>query len=447
MSHDAHGQDHDHPEHLAHHFDTMEQQVESGKLGMWIFLATELLMFGGLFVAYAVYRAHHFEIFDYGHYLLDTRLGAINTAVLLASSLTMAIAVRASQLGQKPLLVAMLVLTFMGGVGFMVIKSIEYTDKFAKDLYPGIWNAYYDYDKKLARFNELNQEENADREAKGLEPLEYTYKEYLAGIHKIENYYFGKKKNVDWFTAHYIPEQFRGEKAEKAAKALANGGHHHENASGWPYHTETAYGPATDPGDFRVLNQTPYVSLEAAPEAAEPEAQPESHNAEPEAHHGDDHHAAAPEPEPDPEPAAHEVPIVGLAARGTTSIAAPAPPPTRIDTTYLDRGVTPGLVPFGTAVGSNQALTDNPKDHYTWETLPVAERDRMHLFFQIYYMMTGLHGLHVLIGMGLIGWIAVRAALGQFTPEYNAPVDIVGLYWHLVDLIWIFLFPLLYLIH
>ncbi|MEX0742272.1 MAG: cytochrome c oxidase subunit 3 [Phycisphaeraceae bacterium] len=67
-------------------------------------------------------------------------------------------------------------------------------------------------------------------------------------------------------------------------------------------------------------------------------------------------------------------------------------------------------------------------------------------FFSIYFLMTGLHGIHVIIGMGLIGWIMLRVKQGEFNSEYNAPVDLVGLYWHLVDLVWIFLFPLLYLI-
>ena len=68
------------------------------------------------------------------------------------------------------------------------------------------------------------------------------------------------------------------------------------------------------------------------------------------------------------------------------------------------------------------------------------------IFFGIYFLMTGLHGLHVLAGMGAITWILVRSIKGHFGPEYFTPVDFVGLYWHLVDLIWIFLFPLLYLI-
>ena len=87
--------------HLAHHFDTPEQQFNSAKIGMWVFLATELLMFGGLFCAYAVYRHNHPEVFLYAHHYLDKTWGAINTVVLITSSLTMAWGVRAAQLGQQ----------------------------------------------------------------------------------------------------------------------------------------------------------------------------------------------------------------------------------------------------------------------------------------------------------------------------------------------------------
>jgi cytochrome c oxidase subunit 3 len=69
-----------------------------------------------------------------------------------------------------------------------------------------------------------------------------------------------------------------------------------------------------------------------------------------------------------------------------------------------------------------------------------------HIFFSVYFMMTGIHGLHVVIGMGLITWITIRAAKGEFSQRYYAPVEGVGLYWHLVDLVWIYLFPLLYLV-
>ena len=83
------------------------------------------------------------------------------------------------------------------------------------------------------------------------------------------------------------------------------------------------------------------------------------------------------------------------------------------------------------------------KQHLGDPEMPV----NTHLFFAIYFCMTGLHGIHVVIGMGVIGWLIWRAQRGEFGPKYFTPVDLGGLYWHIVDLIWIFLFPLFYLIH
>ncbi len=79
--------------------------------------------------------------------------------------------------------------------------------------------------------------------------------------------------------------------------------------------------------------------------------------------------------------------------------------------------------------------------------LHTPDQAKINTFFSIYFMMTGLHGFHVLVGMGVMAWLFLRAARGDFHSEYYTPVDLGGLYWHLVDLIWIFLFPLLYLIH
>ena len=86
---------HEHPEHLAHHFESLQQQYDSGKLGIWLFLTTEILMFSGLFCGYAVLRALHPEIFLYAHHYLSVPLGALNTVVLIFSSFTMAWGVRA----------------------------------------------------------------------------------------------------------------------------------------------------------------------------------------------------------------------------------------------------------------------------------------------------------------------------------------------------------------
>ena len=123
--------------HLQHHFDTPEQQFDAGKLGIWLFLATEILLFGGLFCAYAIYRANHPEIFVFAHQYLDKVLGGTNTVILLCSSLTMAWAVRAAQLGQRKLQITLLALTLLGGFGFMGIKYVEYKAKWEHGLLPG----------------------------------------------------------------------------------------------------------------------------------------------------------------------------------------------------------------------------------------------------------------------------------------------------------------------
>lgn len=285
MSHTAHDPN------LAHHFDTPQQQFSSAKLGMWIFLATEILMFGGLFCAYAVYRANHPDVFLYAHHYLDKNLGAINTIILLASSFTMAWGVRAAQKGQKGLLLVMLGLTLLGGVGFMGIKAVEYKHKWEKALWFGEDNLYH------------------------------------AG-------YKGEKK---------------------------------------PGHGDPHAQPATAPS---VVRQ--------GPEVVDPLA-------------------------------------------GTPDAATLKP-------AFTHR---PGLAPAAAATSHGVRYDD----------LGPLDRKRVNTFFSVYFVMTGLHGVHVLVGMGLIGWIFMRAARGEFGPKWFTPVDLVGLYWHIVDLIWIFLFPLLYLIH
>ena len=118
---------HEHPKFLAHHFETPLQQFEAGKLGLWLFLTTEILLFSGMFCAYSVYRHNHPEIFEYAHLWLDKILGGINTLVLIFSSFTMAWAVRAAQLGQRKLLIVLLSITlFCGFVIFLGIKFVEY---------------------------------------------------------------------------------------------------------------------------------------------------------------------------------------------------------------------------------------------------------------------------------------------------------------------------------
>ncbi|HKY31570.1 MAG TPA: cytochrome c oxidase subunit 3 family protein [Candidatus Polarisedimenticolia bacterium] len=204
---------------LGHHFDDPAQQTESSTFGMWVFLATEVLFFGGLFTAYAVYRSAYPHAFAEASRHLDVTLGTINTAVLIGSSLTMAMAVHAAQVGRRAGQVGYLLMTLALGSVFLAIKGVEYAHKHHEHLIPG-------------------------------------------------------------------------------------------------------------PG-FRF----------EGPEA--PHAQ---------------------------------------------------------------------------------------------------------IFFALYFMMTGMHALHMVIGLGLLGVLAARARMGRFTAVYNSPIEITGLYWHFVDIVWIFLFPLLYLI-
>lgn len=236
------------PHHHAHHYKSAGHEFEASKFGVWLFLCTEILMFGGLFVGYIMYSSLYPEIFEAGSQFLDWRLGAVNTAVLLLSSFTIAVSIRNLQMGEKSKAIKNLVLTLICGFAFMGIKAYEYNHKFHLGLYPG------------------------------------KYFNYQPGAHG---------------------------------------------------------------------------------EGASHEAAGEKHN---KGGHGDK--------------ASH--------------------------------------------------VSELP------ENIP--------MYFSFYFIMTGIHGSHVLIGMGLITWCILRARKDEFGPGYYTPVEGTALFWHLVDLVWIYLFPLLYLI-
>ncbi len=126
------------PSFLAPQFDTVEQQHETRTLGMWVFLMTELMLFGGLFVAYTAYRYFNPDAFAVGSSHLDATLGVINTGVLLISSLMMALAVHSAQIGSRKALMLFLVLTMLLGIVFMGIKGVEYYTHYTDRLAPGV---------------------------------------------------------------------------------------------------------------------------------------------------------------------------------------------------------------------------------------------------------------------------------------------------------------------
>jgi cytochrome c oxidase subunit 3 len=267
--HDAHG--HHGSPFIQHHYDDAKHQFEAGKLGIWLFLVTEILFFSGLFVAYILYRAQHPEIYEYAHKWLDVKWGAINTAVLIFSSFTAAYAVRAAQLRQQQALVACLAVTILCALAFLGIKFVEYK---AKVDHGTLWGC------------------------------------------------------------RFLP---------------------HEDPDGKP---------------LKVLNPAKF------PEDKEWVGRPG---------------------------------------------------------TFLDPCPT----------DARDGHRDNhPPEYYTGRTPP----PNTGMFFSVYFALTGLHGIHVTAGIFVFIWLFWRATKRHFTPEYFGPVDYGALYWHLVDLIWIYLFPLLYLI-
>ena len=239
MSHAATQEIHGHPA-LQHHFENMEQQREAGTLGMWIFLVTEIMFFGGMFLAYTLYRSSYSDAFATASNHLDITLGAVNTGVLILSSFTMAMSVYFTQIGKSRPQIICLILTLVLGLTFLGIKAVEYKAKYDDKLIPG----------------------------------------------------------------HVIPSQ--------------------------------PFGPEV-------------------------------------AHHGD---------------------------------------------------------------------TDQHKLHMVGS----ATVKQVELFYWIYFAMTGMHALHMVIGAGLLTFLIIFSIKGRFGPEYHSPVEVIGLYWHFVDIVWIFLFPLLYLL-
>ncbi len=439
----GHGHGHgEHPPHLAHHFDTPEQQFESGKLGMWVFLATELLMFGGLFCAYAVYRGNHPGIFEAGHRALSPTMGTINTVVLLASSLTMAWGVRAAQLGQRKLLVVLLLLTLLGGFGFMTIKAEEYAQKFEHGFGPGVLNVFY-FQGGSARSDEA----------------------YMHGVEQLQGQ--GHEPH------HAEPEGEHAEGETHQGEVEAAGGN--------PRQPDTAGSGGDNPPQLPSGGAAGPASYSPLPD------RPDEGGGEGGGQNGETGGT-------DSAPAVKVNPAMSKAAAAALPVQTSAKPPVDAPTGLAAWVFTPG----------EKAVAGHGLD---FEAIPADDQGRLTQFFSIYFLMTGLHGVHVLIGMGLItyllyragsgverswtmplvlgisglyigflwfligaAWLGITAAIilvaaavwggiaysrarreefqdGDFGPEYYTPVDLIGLYWHLVDLIWIFLFPLLYLIH
>jgi cytochrome c oxidase subunit III len=170
----AHGDGHRHP---AHQFETMEQQKETSTLGMWLFLVTEIMFFGGLFTAYVMYRHMYPVAFAVASSTLDVKWGGINTAVLICSSLTMALAIRSAQVNWRKGSVLFLLLTMLLGGTFLGIKAIEYHDKFVENHVPG--------DVLNQPFNFVLENEHEAAVARAADPLYAKHAEIFFSLYFI----------------------------------------------------------------------------------------------------------------------------------------------------------------------------------------------------------------------------------------------------------------------
>ena len=303
-----------HPAHLQHHFVSAEQQFDSSKLGMWLFLSTEILLFGGMFVAYAIYRVQYPELYKEASLQLDTVLGALNTLVLLLSSLTMAWAIRGAQMDNQKVLFRNLIATIALASAFLVVKYFEYEHKFEIGIFPG------------SNF-QLNEDVQTVSELSGAAAIDPRF-----------------DFNEDPVSNEEVATDAAGETAEGGSVGAASPGE------------AVAVGPR------------------------EPESASEQ---------------------------------IGGSQPGGEHAGAAA---------HAEAGEH----------GREGRIFDNR---------------RAGLFFSIYYMMTGIHAIHIIIGIIAIGILAWKSRKGdKYTSVWYTPVENVGLYWHVVDIIWIFVFPLMYLI-
>lgn len=441
--HDAQHDDHGHhgPAWLAHHFETPQQQFESGKLGMWLFLVTEVLMFSGLFCAYALYRANHPDIFAYAHGFLDWKLGGINTAILLASSFTMALAVRAAQLGQQKALVILLLLTLGGGFGFLIIKYQEYTSKFAENIWPGQSNLYYTIDDNK---NTLAMKIEGDEEAM---PIDREMQ--LKAIALVES----KKLMHHGYMPHPLDASYQLYKDRGVFEGLAKYDEDRRKKGKDGHYEHDIYQMFADGG---IPEAQAWIAEHGGGHGVASHATEDHGGHGADGHAEEDHHAEpvdAPvfsaDPSIDTDQLASLVPVAAARA-GASNIKPPATAVSGLVDSQAHAVALPGQHDdhaHHSAPPLGMPDLSHSKYYIPYELQDKGVQDRIHIFFQIYFMATGLHALHVIIGMGCITWVLGKAMAGAFSPAYNVPVDIVGLYWHLVDLVWIFLFPLLYLIH
>ncbi len=396
--HDDHGDHHDHGEFIAHHFDSPRQQFDSGKLGIWLFLVTEILFFGGLFVAYTLYRSLNPEIFEQAHVFLDKWLGGVNTVVLLFSSLTMAWAVRCAQLGKNKGAAFFILITMICAAVFLGVKAVEYSHKWDQGI---LVRSAFDY-----------QESHPDPKTAIGQALHISdYLVYMSVIPAMLLIGFGAVSAI--FKTKNNKHQFQF----WAAMALTAGGYFLGAIGADVYMKVKASGGHVNAPPIVLMAQETADAEQEEPATAPDGTLPHESSIVPDTDE-DDHDESS-----------HEETETGHDESDGHSHSDGAG--------HTDDG-------HASDGHSDEDHDDHASNHHGPDPSKFS-RD-IGFFFSIYYCMTGLHAIHIVFGIIFLAWLLWRSLAGHWRSDYFGPVDYVGLYWHLVDLIWIFLFPMLYLI-
>jgi cytochrome c oxidase subunit 3 len=395
--HDDHGHGHGHGSpFIQHHYDDAQHQFDAGKLGIWFFLAQEVLFFSALFVAYILYRHHHPEIYAYASHYLDVKWGAINTGVLIVSSLSAAWAVRAAQLAQRRILIACLAITILCALGFLGIKYVEYSHKihegilFGQKFDPCVASGGAPLLNKsndcAGRKSSVVWDKAAGKAARGCLDSSFDSDRDQPGL------------QAECVVSEVVFSGKGAQRAEASRRELPACEAPPPDAIGWT--------PPKGTPCYRLVENPWVCPTGGAAMAFYPDHKVRGSNLE----------------------------IVAECA--------PAAPASTGGDAFVEPTYKPAL--GAGLVAPRRELTKHEQMEI-WADGPPPPNTNM--FFSIYFAMTGLHGIHVLVGVGVFVWLLIRAIRGDFTPDYFGPIDYAALYWHLVDLIWIFLFPLLYLIH
>ncbi len=412
---------------IQHHYDDAKHQFDAGKLGIWLFLAQEVLFFSALFVAYILYRIHHPEIYSYAHKWLDVKMGAINTAVLIFSSLTAAWAVRCAQKNQRAGLIGCIVVTILCACTFMGVKYKEYSHKYHEGI---LFGRYFDPCISPGGTELLTKKNECP----------------------------GSKTTVEW---DFIDDETRGKiKSGCFEEKLVD---QDPKTEGVQARCTVTISKGTKKGaDWVETSSTP-VPLQCPEEmfgeAESASEMPAAKTAE--AAHKFPCWRTASQPAVCPDLTKPDEAISGSAARPQVGVLVEFGDEVERgeDTRIIAKCDAPPKAPDAGDIFADKPTslaTGKGTIHPVHEMTTHEEHEReaagappahTNMFLSIYFAMTGLHGVHVLFGIGVFIWLLIRSIKGHFTEDYFGPIDFAALYWHIVDLIWIFLFPLLYLIH